>query len=65
MTEKNPTLLTFDLGCFLLLVSYLDTSVQAGILSNMNLFVLVSEGENNFNLLNSRDPLKYSNKTFL
>lgn len=31
---------------------------QTGFLSNMNLFVLVLEAENNFNLLNSRDLLK-------
>lgn len=51
----------FFFCCYFLI----EALAQTGFLSNMNLFVLVSEGENNFGLLNSRDPLKYSNKTFL
>lgn len=51
-----------DLGIFFFCCYFLiEALAQTGFLSNMNLFVLVSEGENNFGLLNSRDP----NKTFL
>lgn len=43
---------------FFSLFSYLSVLAQTGFLSNVNLFVLVSEDESNFNLLSSRDPLK-------
>jgi len=64
ITREN-NLINNGFGDFFCCYCLIYTLAQTGFLSNMNLFVLVSEGENDFNLLNSRDPLKYSNKIFL
>lgn len=47
-----------------MLFCYLGNCSETGLLGNMNLFVLVSEGKNNFNSLDSRVPLKYSYQNF-